>query len=214
MKKTFVIALVLVLALTMGIVALAQGLAEDEEAVIEEAVERVEEPVADEAAEPEEEPAVDEAAEPVEAEPAEPVETEPAEEAEEAEKTLVTNWDVFHHRIQTWYGGTDFVSNSGKVYTLPAEIAEKYGTTVEYELPSILIYESIGELDSTETIEVYYVGTDENGAVCRRSEIITIEIPAGEAVYRVLEEEDGWTCTGFGILAGSYGDLYTEVTGE
>lgn len=193
----------------MGVVALAQGLTKDEEAVIDEAVEVTEEPAADEAE------AVETEAEPVETEPVEaPVGTEPVEEAEETEKTPATNWDVFHHRIQTWYGGTDFVSNSGKVYTLPAEIAETYGTTVEYELPPIVIYESIGELDSTETLEVYYTGTDENGRTCKRSEIITIEIPAGEAVYRVLEEEAGWTCTGFAILAGSYGDLYTEITGE
>lgn len=202
MKKTLALALVLLLALTMSVVALAQGLAKDEDAVADEAeaIGSVEEPVVDEA-------------EPVEAE-TEPVETEPVEEAGEAEKTPATNWEVLHHRIQTWYGGTDFVSNSGKVYTLPAEIAETYGTTVVYELPPILIYESIGELDSTETIEVYYTGTDENGRTCKKTEIITIEIPAGEAVYRVLEEEAGWTCTGFGILAGSYGDLYTEVTGE
>lgn len=197
MKKTLAIALVLLLALTMGIVALAQGLTKDEEVVVDET-----EPVGSG-----EKPAVDEA-EPVEAE------AEPVEEAGEAEKVPATNWEVFQHRIQTWYGGMDFVSNSGKVYTLPAEIAETYGTTVEYELPPILIYESIGELDSTETLEVYYTGTDENGRACKKSEIITIEIPAGEAVYRVLEEEDGWTCTGFSILAGSYGDLYTEITGE
>ena len=146
----------------------------------------------------------------VENEPAADVEDEAAGEPVEetpAEKQLVANWDVFSHRIQTWYGGYDFVSNSGKVYTLPAEIAETYGTTVEYELPPILIYESIGELDSTETLEVYYVRADGS----KKSELITIEIPAGEAVYYVLEEEDGWVCTGFGIRAGSYGNLYTEI---
>lgn len=123
--------------------------------------------------------------------------------------------EVFSHRIQTGYCWEPYVSHKGEVHDLPAEIAEKYGTTDYEELPDILIYESIGTKDSTETLYVLYFAVDENGKKqWVGSETVTIEIPAGEVVYYPLDPgHEDWLCGYMAIVGGSYGDLSVELQG-
>ena len=109
---------------------------------------------------------------------------------------------VLNHRTQSWY------SNEG--YELPAEIAELYGTTNFEQLPPIIIYESIGELDSTETIHAYFSGIDENGNRCEWDDTVTVDIPAGGLAFCVLDPGFDRVSGGFEIIAGSYGTLYVN----
>lgn len=118
---------------------------------------------------------------------------------------------VLSKRIQTSYSSYD-VDAYGKQYVsykydLPEEIVEKYGTRDSHELPCILIYESTGEFDSTETIELYYGKSDiDNGLYyIERTEIVTIEIPAGGVAFYVIEDDN---LLSFGILCATYGDLF------
>lgn len=214
MKKTLAILLVLAFALALGVVAFAEGLAE-EDALPAEETETVAEAEAADEAPADEAPAAEEAAEDAaeEAPAEEPAPAiphpedidfdawmaryNPSYDITEAEWRLCY---VLNHRIQSWY--------CSEVDELPAEIAEAYGTTNEEELPWIIKYTSIGELDSTETIEVYYSGTDENGEPCEKTEIVTITIPAGETVFYVLDPGFKAQSGGFAIIAGSYGDRY------
>ena len=98
MKKILVFVLVLALALTMGIIAFAEGASEDKEIVAEETVEAVEEP----AAEPVEDPAEAPAEEPVE-EPAE----EPAEEPTE-ESLFEACGDLYQYWVEGEPAAIDF----------------------------------------------------------------------------------------------------------
>lgn len=228
MKKTLAILLVIAFALTLGIVVLAEGLSEEEvlpaeetESVVE-AETVAEEPAAEEAAEEapaEEAPAAEEPAEETAEET--PAEEAPADEEEDAAfvawmaqlASLDPSYDiseaewrlcyVLNHRIQSWY--------CSEIDELPAEIAEAYGTTNEEELPWIIKYTSIGEKDSTETLDVYYYGTDENGNACEKTETITIAIPAGETVFYVMDPGFKVERGGFSIIAGSYGDRYEAM---
>ena len=109
---------------------------------------------------------------------------------------------VLNHRTQSWY------SNEG--YELPVEIAELYGTTDFEKLPSIIIYESIGELDSTETIHAYFTGRDENGNRWEWDDTVTVDIPAGGLAFCVLDPGFEAESGGFEIIAGSYGNLYVN----
>jgi len=121
---------------------------------------------------------------------------------------------VFNHRIQTWYSNHDFnvYDNiiEGPNYTLPKEIVEKYGTDDSEGLPSILVYESIGEFDSTETIELQYGKRNEKGLIERVegwTETVTIKIPAGGVAFYVIEcPFEGGVFAGFAIRGGTYGD--------
>lgn len=117
---------------------------------------------------------------------------------------------VLSKRIQTFYSSYDLDAYGNRYvsynYDLPEEIVEKYGTRDSHELPRILIYESTGEFDSTETIELYYGKRDYHTGLyyIERTEIVTIEIPAGGVAFYVIEDDN---LLSFGILCATYGDL-------
>ena len=235
MKKTLAIVLALVFALTMSAVALAEGLSSDETETVAETTEIVaettdaestEEEIAAEVTDEATDEAIDEeVVETVEDEVAETPDKEvtPLDDKDYAELENFIAWMkatgpawglseeecveqgtlnfILSHRIQTGYDNYNF--------ELPAEIVEAYGTADSEELPTILIYTSTGDKDSTETIKIWYGGIDANGEYCEWEETVTIDIPAGETVFYVLDNPNYEDVTGaFGIRAGSYGDLY------
>lgn len=247
MKKTLAIVLALAFALTLSVVALAEGLTGEETESVAETTEIAAEATEAEAAE-EESAAVaadeaiddeiaaeaadevidDEAAGTVEDEETETPDKEstPLDDKDYAELKNFIAWTkvtgaawglseeecvaygtvdfVLSHRVQSWYENYNF--------ELPAEIVEAYGTADSEELPSILIYTSTGDKDSTETIKILYSGYDANGEYCSWEDTVTIAIPAGETVFYVIDDPDFEAVTGgFAILAGSYGDLYAAL---
>lgn len=177
---------------------------------------------------------------PAEETPAEeaPVEETPAEEAPAKEPVHISGADgytaeelemlhnVLGKRIQTGYSswsydkygnfclGSDYCN-----YELPAEIAEKYGTRDASLLPSIIIYESDGELDATETLRYDCYRWGENGEqIYVASKTFTVEIPAGGVAFYPIEVEvpdsdyEGYCYRGYdtarvAIIGASYGDL-------
>lgn len=110
---------------------------------------------------------------------------------------------ILSHLDRYWYENYNF--------ELPAEIVEAYGTADSEQLPPIMVYKSIGEKDCTETIEISYYGIGANGNA-EWNETVTIDVPAGETVFYVLDNQGYETVFGgYAIRAGSYGDLYAEV---
>lgn len=221
MKKIFLIVLVMALALTVSVMAFAEE-------------------ISDILSSDPAEPAVNEgemieADEPIEAIPAEdvPAEDVPVEDAPAADLPdnciAVLTSDQLHenpgydlemlhavlsNRIQFAYSSA--VDEDGNcIYELPEELAEKYAGKKDWEHPLIIAYEGVGELDSTETIAIFYGTRDyPNGLnYVERVEIVTIEIPAGEIAYYDTQDEN---LLGFAILSATYGDMsvtfeYTEL---
>ncbi len=117
---------------------------------------------------------------------------------------------VLCHRIQTFYGSYE-VGGTDYNYELPDEIVEKYGTRDPQKLPQILVFESIGELDSTETVRIRYTKLGENGkryVLDELTEIVTIKIPAGGVAFYVMEHHslEERIYGGFGTISATYGD--------
>ncbi len=177
---------------------------------------------------------------PAEEAPAEeaPAEETPTEEAPANEPVHISGADgytaeeletlnaVLGKRIQTAYSswsydeygnfclGSDYCN-----YELPAELAEKYGTRDASQLPSIMIYESIGELDATETLRYdFYRWGDHGEQIYVASKTFTVEIPAGGVAFYPIEVElpdsdykghcnRGYDTARGAIIAASYGDL-------
>ncbi len=228
MKKTLAILLALTFVLALGVFAFADEISDivsSEPTETEEPTASVEEPTDEDATEaPAEETPAEET--PAEEKPA--VEEAPVNEpvhisvadgytAEELEmlqavlcKSTGTGYSSWSFdKFGNFCLGADYCN-----YELPAEIAEKYGTRDSSLLPSIMIYESTGELDATETLRYDFYRWGENGEeVFVKSETFTVEIPAGEVVFYVLDiNPDDLTDQGFdtargAIIAASYGDL-------
>lgn len=143
--------------------------------------------------------------------------TKPEQTSAEVEYTAEKRAEiaaVFDNRIQTWYSSFDVDENGNRYeaynYELPEEIAEKYGTRNSMQLPRIIVYQSIGDRDSTETIKLKYGTYDHltDTKHIERTEIVTIEIPAGGVAFYVVEDP---SFIGFAILSGTYGDLSASI---
>lgn len=209
MKKTLAILLALAFALTLSVMTFAEEISDLISSGPVESTGNVDEPVeADEATE-------DVSVESIPAEDGSA--TEPEQASAEVEYTAEKRAEiaaVFDNRIQTWYSSFDVDENGNRYeaynYELPEEIAEKYGTRNSMQLPRIIVYQSIGDRDSTETIKLKYGTYDHltDTKHIERTEIVTIEIPAGGVAFYVVEDP---SFIGFAILSGTYGDLSASI---
>ncbi len=174
------------------------------------------------AAEPEQKPALEAPAEEKLAN--EPVHISVTDGYSDEEQEMVNA--VLGKRIQTGYSSWSYdeygnfcLGDDYCNYELPAELAEKYGTRDSCYLPSMMIYESIGELDATETLRYdFYRWGDHGEQIYVASKTFTVEIPAGGVAFLPIEVElpdsdyEGYCYRGYdtargAIISASYGDL-------
>lgn len=208
MKKIFLIVLVMALALTISVMAFAEEISD----ILS----------SDPAGPAVNEGEMIEAGEPIEAIPAEdvPVEDAPADDLPDNCIAVLTSdqlhenpgYDlemlhaVLSNRIQFCYSSSAVDEDGNCKYELPEELAEKYAGKEDWERPLIIAYEGVGELDSTETIALFYGTRDHHNGInyVERVEVVTIEIPAGEIAYYDTQDEN---LLGFSIIGATYGDL-------
>ncbi|MCH5183987.1 MAG: hypothetical protein J1E00_07410 [Oscillospiraceae bacterium] len=179
MKKALVFVLVLALALTMGIIAFAEGVTEDEEIVAEEIVEAVEEPAEEPVEEPAEEPAEEAIEEPVE----EPAET--ASEDSELEAWMASlnpSWGVSEEEWKFCYT----INNVLQYYYEDGALYENFGTesvtlTVK---TSYVVHAELTPEEGQALVDAMREDPDISAPYVEiASETVTIEIPAGESVF-------------------------------
>ena len=199
MKKTFMIVLAFVCALTLSIVALAEGISENGTEAVAETTEIVAE-------------TPDVTATEVEEETAEP-ETPAFEQAEPDEEFV-----VYEDEEVEWEPTPEDLAF---IYCLNHFNCHYLGEDLHHY---VLEYENTGNLDGSVTLlvsygydsynetDAYLTGVFEEPRECADfgMELITIPLPAGEKTVYAFEPGYWYNSMCYGIVGASYGDVSVE----